>query len=151
MLPREQFIPGLVSFLIGHLCYLIGFNSSGVIFNAATLLLLIVVLFTGYRVYRRIAAGLQASGKDKLKMPVLIYSIVISLMLYSALTTLVRTDWRIFAALFASSGALLFFISDTTLAFNKFVQPLPNARVITMITYHLGQILIALGAATRFL
>ena len=151
MLPREQFIPGLVSFLIGHVCYLIGFNSTGVIFNAATLLLLIVVLFTGYQVYRRIAAGLHASGKDKLKMPVLIYSIVISLMLYSALTTLIRTDWRIFAALFASTGALLFFISDTTLAFNKFVSPLPNARVITMITYHLGQILIALGAATRFL
>jgi uncharacterized membrane protein YhhN len=151
MLPREQFIPGLVSFLIGHVCYLIGFNSTGVIFNAATLLLLIVVLFTGYQVYRRIAAGLHASGKDKLKMPVLIYSIVISLMLYSALTTLIRTDWRIFAALFASTGALLFFISDTTLAFNKFVSPLPNARVITMITYHMGQILIALGAATRFL
>jgi uncharacterized membrane protein YhhN len=46
---------------------------------------------------------------------------------------------------------LLFFISDTTLAYNKFVAPLPNGRVIVMITYHLGQILIVLGAALRFL
>ena len=151
MLPREQFILGLVSFLIGHVCYLIGFNTGGLIFNAATIILLVVVLFTGFQVYRRIAAGLQAGGKTSLKIPVLIYSIVISLMLFSALATLVRPEWRIFAALFASTGALLFFISDSTLAFNKFVHPLPNARVITMITYHLGQILIALGAALRFL
>lgn len=151
MLPREQFIPGLVSFLIGHICYLIGFNSAGLVFSAANLILLAVVLFTGYQVYRRIATGLQAGGNEKLKLPVLVYSIVISLMLFSALSTLIRPDWRIFAGVFASSGALLFFISDTTLAFNKFVAPLPNGRVIVMVTYHLGQILIALGAAIRFL
>jgi alkenylglycerophosphocholine hydrolase len=151
MLPKEQFIPGLVSFLIGHICYLIGFNYTGMVLNAASLILLVVVLFTGYQVYRRVATGLQAGGNSKLKLPVLIYSIIISLMLFSALTTLIRSDWRIFAAVFASTGALLFFISDTTLALNKFVAPIPNGRVIVMVTYHLGQILIALGAALRFL
>jgi uncharacterized membrane protein YhhN len=151
MLPHEQFIAGLISFLIGHICYLIGFNSTGLVINAASLILLMVVLFTGYRVYRRVATGLQAHGNSKLKLPVLVYSIVISLMLFSALTTLIRSDWRILAAVFASSGALLFFISDSTLALNKFVSPIPNGRVIVMITYHLGQILIALGAALRFL
>ncbi len=151
MLPREQFIPGLVAFLIGHICYLIGFNSTGVLINAASLILLVVVLFTGFRVYQRVAAGLQAHGNSKLKLPVLFYSIVISLMLFSALTTLIRPDWRIFAAMTASTGALLFFISDSTLALNKFVAPIPNGQVIVMVTYHLGQILIALGAALRFL
>ena len=151
MLPREQFIPGLVSFLIGHICYLIGFNLTTPVFNAASLILLVVVLFTGYQVYRRVAAGLQASGNSKLKPPVLVYSIVISLMLFSALSTLIRDDWRILAAVSASSGALLFFISDTVLALNKFVAPIPNGRVIVMITYHLGQILIAMGAMLRFL
>jgi uncharacterized membrane protein YhhN len=151
MLPREQFIPGLVSFLIAHICYLIGFNSANPVYNAASLILLVVVMFTGYLVYRRVALGLQASGQSKLKLPVLVYSIVISLMLFSALSTLIQPDWRIYAAVFASSGALLFFISDTTLALNKFVSPIPNARVITMVTYHLVQILIVLGAALRFL
>jgi uncharacterized membrane protein YhhN len=151
MLPRERFIPGLVSFLIGHICYLIGFNSTSMVFNAASLILLVVVLFTGYQVYRRVAIGLQAGGNSKLKLPVLVYSIVISMMLFSALSTLIRSDWRLFAAVFASSGALLFFISDSTLALNKFVAPIPNGRVIVMITYHIGQILIALGAALRFL
>jgi len=151
MLPREQFIPGLVSFLIAHICYLIGFNSANPVYNAASLILLVVVMFTGYLVYRRVALGLHASGQSKLKLPVLVYSIVISLMLFSALSTLIQPDWRIYAAVFASSGALLFFISDTTLALNKFVSPIPNARVITMVTYHLGQILIVLGAALRFL
>ena len=151
MLPREQFIPGLVSFLIAHICYLIGFNSANPVYNAASLILLVVVMFTGYLVYRRVALGLQASGQSKLKLPVLVYSIVISLMLFSALSTLIQPDWRIYAAVFASSGALLFFISDTTLALNKFVSPIQKARVITMVTYHLGQILIVLGAALRFL
>jgi len=151
MLPREQFIPGLVSFLIGHICYLIGFNSPAPQFNAASVILLVVVLFTGFQVYRRVAGGLQAGGNEKLKLPVLIYSIVISLMLFSALSTLILPEWRIFAAVCASSGALLFFVSDTTLAYNKFVAPLPNGRVIVIVTYHLGQILIALGAAIRFL
>jgi uncharacterized membrane protein YhhN len=151
MLPRERFIPGLVSFLIGHICYLIGFNSAYPVYNAASLILLVVVMFTGYLVYRRVALGLQASGQSKLKLPVLVYSIVISLMLFSALSTLMQPDWRIYAAVFVSSGALLFFISDTTLALNKFVSPIPNARVITMVTYHLGQMLIVLGAALRFL
>jgi uncharacterized membrane protein YhhN len=151
MLPREQFILGLISFLIGHICYLIGFNSTALVINSASLILLVVVLFTGYQVYRRVATGLQAGGNSKLKLPVLIYSIVISLMLFSALSTLIRPDWRIIAAVLASSGALLFFISDTTLALNKFVAPIPNGRVIVMVTYHLGQILIALGAALRFL
>jgi len=72
-------------------------------------------------------------------------------MLFSALSTLIRDDWRILAAVSASSGALLFFISDTVLALNKFVAPIPNGRVIVMITYHLGQILIAMGAMLRFL
>ena len=151
MLPRERFILGLVSFLIGHICYLIGFNSTGMVFNAASLILLVVVLFTGYQVYRRVAMGLKASGNGKLKLPVLVYSIVISMMLFSALSTLVRPDWRLSAALCASSGALLFFISDSTLALNKFVKPIPNGRMIVMVTYHLGQLLIALGAALRFL
>ena len=65
MLPHEQFIPGLVSFLIGHICYLIGFNSTGVVIDAASLILLVVVLFTGYRVYQRVAAGLQAQRQQQ--------------------------------------------------------------------------------------
>lgn len=158
MLPREQFIAGLVSFLLGHLAYVVGFNA--VVFNAspppvnpASLVVALLVAVVAVQIYRRIAAGLSASGKGKLKGPVLVYTLVISLMVLSALLTLVRPDeeWQVVPALLAAAGALLFFLSDTFLAWNKFVAPLPYGRLRVIITYHLGQILIALGAALHFL
>lgn len=149
MLPKERFLPGLISFLVAHIFYLIGFSQPSANFNVASLIILSIILTTGLMVYRRIAAGLVSGGQDKLKMPVLMYSLVISLMLFSALNTLTRPDWRLLAALSVSIGALLFFLSDTLLAWNKFVSPLRNGRLLVMITYHLGQIGIALGAVLQ--
>ncbi len=151
MLPREQFILGLISFLLGHVCYWIGFNSTGLFFNFPLAILALVVAAAASQVYLRIAAGLHSSQQDTLRIPVLIYTVVISLMLISALATLIRPDWRFSAAAIASSGALLFFISDSLLAWNKFVKPIPNGRLYSIIPYHLGQIGIVLGAALHFL
>ena len=46
---------------------------------------------------------------------------------------------------------MLFFISDTLLAWNRFVAPIRHQRVLIMSTYHLGQMGLALGAALQFL
>ena len=151
ILPHEQFIPALVSFLIALLAYLVGFNPSLPPLHAATLILLLLVALASSAVYRRIAAGLQASGQAGLKPPVLVYSIVMSLMLLSALVTLVRPEWNALNALLASTGALLFYASDTMLAWNKFVAPIRNGHLWTIVTYHLGQTLIVLGATAHFL
>lgn len=151
MLPREQFIAGLVSFLLGHLAYLVGFNQPLPPLNLPGLFMAIMVGLTASRLVRAIVGGLQRSGNASLRLPVLAYSAVISLMLLSALLTLVRPDWDSGDALLASAGAMLFFISDSILAWNKFVTPLPNGRLVVIITYHLGQALIALGAARHFL
>jgi uncharacterized membrane protein YhhN len=51
----------------------------------------------------------------------------------------------------ACLGAASFFMSDTLLAWNKFVTPISKGSLKVMVTYHLGQILIALGAATQFM
>lgn len=150
MLPREQFIAGLISFLLAHLAYLAGFNTTLPPANLASLALLVLVALTGLQIYRRIAAGLAASGNQSLKPPVLVYSSVISLMTFSALLTLVRPEWEALPALLASAGALLFFTSDSFLAWNKFVSPLPYGRLRVIVTYHLGQILIVLGATLHF-
>ena len=53
-------------------------------------------------------------------------------------------------AIAVCAGAALFFLSDTILAWNKFVAPLRYGRLMNMATYHLGQMLIALGAALHF-
>jgi uncharacterized membrane protein YhhN len=150
MLPREKFIPGLVAFLLAHLAYLVGLNQTTPPFVVPSLIMAILVAITSLQVYRRISQGLKKSGRGKLAAPVMVYTIVISLMLLSALLTLVRPEWNAVPALLVSAGALLFYFSDTLLAWNKFVAPLPIIYPAVMITYHLGQILIIVGAATQF-
>lgn len=152
MLPKERFIAGLLSFMLAHIAYLVGFTTLAPPINAASLLLALLVVIVGIQVYLRIAQGLEGAGKNKLKIPVLSYSAIISLMLLSALMTLVREDeqWLAGPALAASSGALLFYLSDTLLAWNKFVAPISHGRLRVRITYHLGQALIVLGAVLHF-
>lgn len=151
MLPRERFIAGLVAFLLAHVAYVVGFNQTPTAFNLAGFILAVLVALVFLRVYRRIAAGLDASGQAALKTPVLIYSLVISVMLLSALLTLAADTWQAGAAILVSAGALLFFLSDTLLAWNKFVTPIKWGRLAVIITYHLGQILITVGAALHYL
>jgi uncharacterized membrane protein YhhN len=151
MLPREQFIAGLISFLLAHIAYLIGFSSGPEPFNLATLILATLIAATAWQIYRRIRAGLSASGHQALQIPVLVYSLVISLMLLSALGTLTRPQWQTGAALVASAGGLLFYASDSLLAWNKFVAPLSYGRLRVIVSYHIGQALIVLGAALHFL
>ena len=43
-------------------------------------------------------------------------------------------------------GAFLFLISDTFLAYNKFVEPLDGSRWLVMIPYYSGQVMLWLGA-----
>ena len=151
MLPREQFIAGLIAFLLAHIAYIIGFNDTLPPFTLISLVMAIVIGITAARVYRGIASGLVVSNNSNLQIPVLAYTIVISLMLLSALLTLTRPEWSLVSALLASAGAVLFFLSDAFLAWNKFVTPVGNGNLIVIITYHLGQILITVGAATHFL
>ena len=51
------------------------------------------------------------------------------------------TSWR-----FGAFGAFVFIISDSVLAINKFVVPVPHAADLIMTTYYSGQLLIALSA-----
>jgi uncharacterized membrane protein YhhN len=67
-------------------------------------------------------------------------------MVYSALMTWTRPGWSIISAIVVSVGAVLFYASDSMLAWDRFLKPLPHARLWVMVTYHLGQIGIILGA-----
>jgi uncharacterized membrane protein YhhN len=151
MLPKERFIPGLISFLLAHVAYLIGFNRVLPPLNLASLALAVLVGLTAIRLYRPISNGLATSGHENLKGPVLAYSIFISLVLLSALITLVREEWLEETAGLVSSGALLFFISDALLAWNKFVSPVRFGKLAVILTYHSGQVLLILGSAIQLL
>ncbi len=150
MLPVDMFVPGLVAFLVAHLAYIDGFKTWPPQPSMPAGILLVLVVLVVIQLYRRIAAGLEAIKKPSLKAPVLVYSVVISLMLLSALFTMLRIDWLPPSALLVSFGALLFFISDAVLAWDRFVTHIRFGRVMNMASYHLGQILLVLGAALHF-
>ncbi len=146
MLPGDRFIFGLIAFLFGQICYVIGFNNLPPYINfLGGVVIIILLVYLGW-LYPKLLGGLKAKAINRLRIPVLIYSIVISLMVYSALMTLTRTGWPTPAAISVSLGAILFYISDSFLAWDRFVNPLAHARLKVMLTYHLGQIGIILGA-----
>ena len=115
VLPKEQLIAGLVAFLLVQVAYLVGLNDTPPPVNLASIAIAVLVGATALRIYRGIAAGLVASGHHSLKMPVLAYVSAISLMLISALLTMVRSEWMAGAAWLMGTGAILFFLSDTML------------------------------------
>ena len=81
MLP-ERFLPGLVSFLIGHICYIVGLGMpvppSGS--ETAGLVIAVLLIMVSGWVYVRLVKGMRDSGKERMRIPVLIYTIVITLM-----------------------------------------------------------------------
>lgn len=151
MLPARFFIFGLVSFLLAHVFYIIGFNVTPPPIQPVSYVVIAILLVALFFVYRHIARGLQQKPEtQQLAIPVLIYAIVISVMLLSALETFLRPEWLLQAAFLVSLGAFSFYISDTLLASDRFVRKLKYGRLAVMITYHTGQILIALGVLTQY-
>jgi uncharacterized membrane protein YhhN len=136
MLPRDLFVPGLASFLVAHLAYVVGIwvdhGPHGVPLVVGVVLVGVVVAALA----RRILAGLEASGQQALAPPVTIYMAVIAAMAISATGA---------GPAIAVFGAWWFLASDALLAWNKFVAPVPYAPVAIMVTYHLAQAGLALS------
>ena len=145
MLPKEQFVAALISFLIAHVMYSIGFNPSLPPFPPLGLFFVVFIAAIGKEIYRHVSAGLEKQGKTTLQKPVLVYIIIIAAMQISALFTLFRADWSLDAALTVSLGAGLFMLSDAILAWLKFVEPIKYGRVKNTAAYHLGQIVLIVG------
>lgn len=150
LLPRERLLPGLASFLLAHVCYTIGFNLPLPPLSSWSLLFAVTYALMAARLFRQIAAGLARKGLLRLKVPVLAYTMVITIMLLSATLTLSRPDWKTWPAVLAFLGAVFFFLSDVNQAFYRFVGPVRRGRVITMAAYHLGQIGLIVSAVLQF-
>ena len=79
-----------------------------------------------------------------MKIPVLVYGIVISIMFLLALHMLFVRNKE--AGKLMMLGALLFVASDSILAINKFYSSFEYAGIAIMLTYGIAQLLITLGA-----
>ena len=151
MLARERFfLFGLVAFLFAHIVYTTGFRDALTFTNVWSLILLVIIAINISRLLRRIVETMRLKGQDKLVLPVVIYGMVISVMLYAAISTIYDPAWTTRAAFFVSVGAFLFVASDVILAWNKFVSPVKNGRVWNIVLYHLGQVGLIAGVISQF-
>lgn len=133
--PQQGFLPGLISFLIAHLCYLRAFTR-------VQRLAAWPWAFLGYGllaglILSRLWPGVPAA----LQVPVVVYVLCLSAM---GAQTLVLAklaftpDNRVLAL-----GGLLFVVSDACLATNKFAGPAPLAALLVLPTYWAAQWCIA--------
>lgn len=136
MLPRDRFVPGLASFLLAHLAYVVAFSSG--IPPGTNPVLLLPPLAAGVLLIRVLWRGL-----GRLRLPVLLYATVIVLMVWQAWAR--GWELRSPGAALAASGAALFLASDSLLALNRFRAPFAWAQAAIMATYVAAQALIALS------
>jgi uncharacterized membrane protein YhhN len=134
------FLAGLGSFLIAHIFYVVFFNrvriNEKVRINYK-LLGLVAMYYAG------LITLLYGYLGDK-RIPVLVYGIVISIMLMLAMHMLFIRNRKAGGPMM--TGALLFVISDSILAINKFYSPFEFAGLLIMATYGLAQLFISVGA-----
>jgi alkylglycerol monooxygenase len=137
MLPG-LFIPGLVAFLLAHLCFLALFRQGVRWFASRTALA--CTLGAAVAMY----AALFPFLGPVLKVAVAAYALVIALMAAQAIgrATLLRDG----AATAVAIGAVFFMLSDGVLAINRFAYPLPMAQLWVLATYYAAQVLIVRNA-----
>ena len=146
----RMFIFGLLTFLFAHVAYIFGFQNELMSVTTWSVLLAVILFISAVRVTRRILTAIRTKGQTRLVIPVVIYSTVITVMLYTAMTTLSNLTWKAGASILVSMGAFLFYISDLILAWNKFVSPVKNGRILNIAAYHLGQIGLIAGVISHF-
>ncbi|MGU3627491.1 lysoplasmalogenase family protein [Comamonas sp. C24C] len=142
-LPTSLFIPGLVSFLLAHVCYVALFRLDVAWFADRSALLLVAAIGASMYVFLW-THGLPAA----LRLPVAAYVGVIALMAAQAWGRYRQLRSR--AALLTALGASFFMLSDSILAINRFVQPLPWSAVSVLASYYAAQSLIVWGCVRQW-
>ena len=129
LLFKWGFLPGLGSFLLAHIFYIFCFKKIGDKKIRRTYIIPIAIYLAVFLIFLMPYLG-------EMLIPVIIYSVAISLMFYFSLKT--KQKWLI-------AGALLFLISDSILSVNLFVKESALLSVLVMMTYVAAQFLLVKG------
>lgn len=129
--PGDLFVFGLGAFLVAHLAYLKAYLSDC---RRLALLPLLLALATG----AALLAVLISKGLGELLVPVVVYALAISVMLWRALARLgsgvaPRSAWL------AAGGALVFVFSDSLIGIDRFVVKFAAAPYLINLAYWIGQ------------
>ena len=132
-----RFEIGMGVFLLGHICYLLGFLDLYPLTAAHLILLVIFLAAAGYLLYRcRLRLG-------KNILPIAVYAVVLCLMTACGIAG--GTSSYSLRGILTALGAALFFFSDG-MVFRGLLSPL-SARcdIFTMLLYDLAQLLLGIS------
>lgn len=141
----NMFIPGLICFLLAHIMYLTVFittpGKNSITGNRIILLIPVILYGTGLVFY-------LYKDLNVMKLPVIIYAFVILFMLSAAINRIDKVNRKSFLLVLA--GAILFVISDSAIAINKFSYKFEYSGIVIMSTYIVAQYLIVKGYIEQF-
>jgi uncharacterized membrane protein YhhN len=140
----SPFVAGLIAFLIAHIFYIIFFTRMAS-FREKNI---ITIFLSGFFI-TCYAVGFIAilwSRMEKLRVPIIVYTLVLGYMLLRAINTVGRNRLKSVAPQNFLPGALFFLISDSLLAFNIFFLNETGAGIAVIITYAIAQFLLVKGA-----
>ena len=133
------FLAGLVAFLLAHLAYLTAYVR---LVRRARLILLVPVAAFGIGSFRVLEPSL-----GEMTIPVALYTTVICCMLWRAWALIGERPDEPRKAWLAALGATSFALSDTLVAWNRFVEPSTTLALVLMLLYWGGQWAIAASAS----
>jgi len=136
---NRAFMIGLAAFLLAHIAYVIAFLGVAV-WSAHVVGVAVVMIVSSVALLRATWEG--ATGMHG---PTIAYGVVITTMVVSASATV---GGPLLMAPFAAVGAILFYVSDSSLAINKFRRPIPHVALLAFGVYWLGQLGIAISASS---
>ncbi|WP_027000090.1 lysoplasmalogenase [Eisenibacter elegans] len=137
------FIGGLSSFLFAHLAYIQAYRYAVGHSSEPSLLGRKPWLYVPFMLLYLTLYGYLYPHLGAMQIPVAVYALAIVGMSLAALNRFRLTSPQSFQLVFG--GALLFMLSDTCIALNKFVQPFEAAGIVIMSTYIIAQYLIVRG------
>jgi uncharacterized membrane protein YhhN len=138
------FILGLCAFLVAHLFYIYTFHQIRTRHQISGKWYAAIIV----AIYYFLIINFLLPHLGGLKYPVIVYGLVISFMLLVAMHLYDLEDN--ITARYLLTGAILFVVSDSVLAINKFYHPYPWGGWAIMITYVLAQWLLVKGL-TRYI
>ncbi len=135
-LTEKWFQAGLAAFLVAQVFYIMAFKPAAGHPVSTTVFLPIIL-------YGLLMFFILRPGLGPLMLPVFVYIAAITLMAGLAATRFV--DYGGMKPLLAFAGAVLFLISDSVLAYDRFGKKISRAQIIILGTYFPAQLLIALS------
>ena len=140
-----MFMVGLLFFMVTQVLYFIIFyRTPGAAYDMRRLTLWILPVY----VYGAFLVYFLYDDLGDMRIPVIVYAFVILTMLSGAISRFGKVSRISFYLVL--SGAMLFVLSDSMIAVNKFSYPFNGSRIVIMSTYITGQFLILLGIIKQY-